>query len=111
MPAMPDPFPFDWLSFLHLADEDTRPCPVVDDSTQMLPAIGEDDALLDLADAARVEGKPLWTTVDALNSPDPEGEFVAFASVGRDGVIAIRTGWPVGTEVMVTVQRMGIGGL
>lgn len=106
--SQPPDFPlFDWQRFIEPrpAEEDTRPCARVDAPTEPLVP----------PDAARVEGRAAWTTVDAMlnggPAPRDDGEFTGFATVGRDGVIAIRADWPVGTEVMVTVQRMGIGGL
>ena len=117
--------------------EDTRPCAAVDIVTEPLdveaaynlPSYHEFEAanlppyhdpsaerveaalkvlgrLHDLAASLEldVNDSPHWTTVDALNS---ELEQVEFSTVGTNGVIAVKSDYPAGTPVMVTVQRMG----
>lgn len=113
MPTYPFPLdndiPYPWLRGIEPlpAEEDTRPCPAVDEATQPFIPPVEANSPSDLPswwklDMAVLDG---MTTVDYLNSD--EMDETSFASVGTNGVVAVRSSWPVGTEVMVTVMRMG----
>jgi hypothetical protein len=107
MPAFPEPFEYDWLAFIEppTAEDDTRPCAAVDESTQPVePASAPvQDKAREQADALLLDGLAYaMTTVDYYQA---ETEEVTPSTVGRDRTITVTSDWPPGTPVLVTVQR------